>query len=152
MQVDKDSARRILAAAGRRTTAQRALILEVLRNSSGHLDADQVYRLARERDPHVSLSTVYRTLSLFKKLGQVEELHLAEEHHHYETKDTGEHYHLICLGCGRVVEFQSDLTAALRSEQEASSGFVITGVHMDLTGYCAACQAVRNTAGAPEAG
>ena len=85
-EIDKDAARRILAAAGRRTTAQRALILEVLRNSSGHLDADQVYRLARERDPHVSLSTVYRTLSLLRELGQVEELHLAEEHHHYEAK------------------------------------------------------------------
>lgn len=142
-EIDKDAARRILAAAGRRTTAQRALILEVLRNSSGHLDADQVYRLARERDPHVSLSTVYRTLSLLRELGQVEELHLAEEHHHYEAKGEGEHYHLICLGCGRVVEFQSPLTSALRAEQEASSRFVITGVHIDLTGYCADCQAAR---------
>lgn len=143
MDTNIASARRILSEAGRRTTAQRTLILEVLRHNPGHLDADEVYRLAKERDPRLSLSTVYRTLSLLKKLGEVDELHLAEEHHHYEAKGQkgqAEHYHLICLGCGRVVEFVSALTAQLKAEQEAASGFVIAGVHVDLTGYCAACR------------
>lgn len=138
---DTSYARRILGEAGRRTTNQRALILDVLNSEPGHLDADDVYRLAKERDPRLSLSTVYRTLGLLKKLGQVDELHLAEEHHHYEAKGRSEHYHLICLGCGQVVEFASALAADLKDEQERESGFVVTGVHMDLTGYCVVCRA-----------
>lgn len=141
LHTDTSYARRILGEAGRRTTNQRALILDVLNSEPGHLDADDVYRLAKERDPRLSLSTVYRTLGLLKKLGQVEELHLAEEHHHYEAKGGSEHYHLICLGCGKVVEFASALAAELRAEQERESGFVVSGVHMDLTGYCGECRA-----------
>lgn len=137
------TARRILAPAGRRTTNQRAVILEVLRRNVGHLDADEVYRLAKQQDPRLSLSTVYRTLSLLKQLGEVDELHLAEEHHHYEARGIGasEHYHLVCLGCGHVVEFASDLTARLRDEQAAANGFSVTGVQIDLAGYCGACRA-----------
>lgn len=137
------TARRILAPAGRRTTNQRAVILEVLRRNVGHLDADEVYRLAKEQDPRLSLSTVYRTLSLLKQLGEVDELHLAEEHHHYEARGIGssEHYHLVCLGCGHVVEFASEYTTQLRDEQALANGFSITGVHMDLAGYCGACRA-----------
>ena len=137
------TARRILAPAGRRTTNQRAVILEVLRHNVGHLDADEVYRLAKQQDPRLSLSTVYRTLSLLKQLGEVDELHLAEEHHHYEARGIGssEHYHLVCLGCGHVVEFASDLTDKLRDEQATAKGFSITGVHIDLAGYCGACRA-----------
>ena len=134
-------ARRILSEAGRRTTNQRALILDILNSEPGHLDADEVYRIAKERDPRLSLSTVYRTLGLLKRLGQVDELHLAEEHHHYEAKGGSEHYHLICLGCGRVVEFASALTDELKAEQQKESGYTVTGVHMDLTGYCRECRA-----------
>jgi Fur family ferric uptake transcriptional regulator len=137
------TARRILAPAGRRTTNQRAAILEVLRHNVGHLDADEVYRLAKQRDARLSLSTVYRTLSLLKQLGEVDELHLAEEHHHYEATGLGtfEHYHLVCLGCGHVVEFASDLTEALKAEQAVSNGFAVTGAHIDLAGFCGACRA-----------
>ena len=137
------TARRILAPAGRRTTNQRAVILEVLRHNVGHLDADEVYRLAKQQDPRLSLSTVYRTLSLLKQLGEVDELHLAEEHHHYEARAIGssEHYHQVCLGCGHVVEFASDLTDKLSDEQATAKGFSITGVHIDLAGYCGACRA-----------
>ena len=139
-KVENLKARRLLAGAGKRTTKQRSLILDVLGKAAGHLDADEVYRLARERDPRLSLSTVYRTLNLLRDLGQIDELHLAEEHHHYEAKGGNEHHHLVCLGCGRVKEFVSPLAAQLRREQETATGFAVTGVQVDLTGYCPACR------------
>jgi len=60
---------------GQRVTSQRRLLLDLIRQSEGHLDADELYRLAKEREPRISLSTVYRTLRLFKELGLVEERH-----------------------------------------------------------------------------
>ncbi|GAH00887.1 unnamed protein product, partial [marine sediment metagenome] len=53
--------------------------MEIIRQGEGHLDADEIYRRARERVPRLSLSTVYRTLLMLKKLGLVEELHFDEE-------------------------------------------------------------------------
>ena len=74
--------RRALNITGIRVTSQRALILEIVRRGQGHLDADEIYRQARKKQPRLSLSTVYRTLQMLKKLGLVEEVHFDEAHHH----------------------------------------------------------------------
>ena len=79
-------ARDALRAEGYRMTKQRDTLLDVIEHAEGHLDADGIYDLARKRDPRISLSTVYRTLNLLKHHDLVDELHLSEEHHHYEPK------------------------------------------------------------------
>ena len=71
---------------GKRVTGQRRLLLNLIQEAEGHLDADELYRQAKEREPKISLATVYRTLRLFKDLGLIEERHFVEEHHHYEAK------------------------------------------------------------------
>ena len=73
-----------LRTTGLRVTAQRALILEIIRHGEGHLDADEIHLRAKKKQPRLSLSTVYRTLQKLKELNLVEELHFDENHHHYE--------------------------------------------------------------------
>ncbi len=131
---------RELRTLGKRVTPQRLLLLRILGKHKGHLDADEIYHLARKEDPRLSLSTVYRTLGLLKGLGLIEELHLDEEHHHYEMKDRGgEHHHLICLRCGRVEEFESPLIEEMKGQVAAQHRFQVTGAHIDLRGYCRRC-------------
>ena len=125
---------------GLKITSQRALILEVIRHGEGHMDADEVYRQARKKQPRLSLSTVYRNLQTMKRLGVLEEVHLDETHHHYEIKSPTEHYHLVCLGCGRVIEFQYPLTRLVKRNITAAKDFEITGSEFSLTGYCPACR------------
>ena len=138
-----ESNRGVLNESGLRTTSQRALILEVIRHGRGHLDADEIYRQARKKHPRLSLSTVYRTLQLFKKLGLVEELHFNEAHHHYEVKPSSEHQHLVCLGCGKVVEFECPLSPKIKEDLAREKGFEITGVEVRMTGYCSQCRQDR---------
>jgi len=133
--------RKTLKSSGMRATNQRALILEIIRR--GHLDADEIYRQAREKQPRLSLSTVYRTLRVFKELGLVEELHLDEAHHHYEAKPSSEHQHLVCLGCGKIVEFECPLSLKMRKDIAREKGFEITGVEIRMTGYCPKCRRNR---------
>ena len=128
---------------GKRTTSQRRLLLALISQAGGHLDADELYRRAREQELSISLSTIYRNLSLFKKLGLVEERHFAEEHHHYEAKATAEHHHLVCLGCDEVIEFQSPLTEQMKRQIQKESNFVITDTEVCMMGYCARCQQSR---------
>jgi len=78
--------RTALSVTGMRATNQRALILEVIRHGEGHLDADEIYRRARIKQPHISLSTVYRALQSFKKLGLIDELDFGDAHRHYDHK------------------------------------------------------------------
>ena len=136
--VNQDT-RKALRIPGLRVTNQRALILEVIRKGQGHLDADEIYRRAREKKPRLSLSTVYRTLQTLKKLGLVEELHFDDEHHHYEVKPPTEHHHLVCLGCGRVIEFEYPLTRLVKRDITQARDFEITGSEVKIKGYCTQC-------------
>lgn len=135
--------RQALNAAGMRVTNQRALIMEIIRQGKGHLDADEIYRRARERETRLSLSTVYRTLHMFKEAGLVEELHFNEDHHHYEVKPPTEHHHLLCLGCGRVTEFNRPLSRYIKRNVPEAKGFDVTGTEVRMTGYCPKCRRSR---------
>jgi len=126
--------------AGRRVTNQRALILEIIRQGRGHLDADEIYRRARSRQPRLSLSTVYRTLQTLKELGLVEELHFDDTHRHYEVKSPTRHHHVICLGCGKVVEFQYPLSRYVKRNIAEVKDFKIVDAEIRMTGYCSRCQ------------
>ncbi len=126
---------------GLRVTRQRALILDIIRQ--GHLDADEVYRQARERQPRLSLSTVYRNLQTLKKQGLVEELHFDEAHHHYEVKPSAEHHHLVCLGCGKVIEFHQPLSRHIRKSIAEAKDFDIIETEIRMTGYCSQCRQKR---------
>jgi Fe2+ or Zn2+ uptake regulation protein len=137
------NARRALNVPGLRITNQRALILDIIRQGQGHLDADEVYRLARKKQPRLSLSTVYRTLQMLKKLGLVEEVHFDEAHHHYEIKPPAEHHHLVCLGCGQVVEFQYPLAHLVKRNVTEAKDFEIVDTELRMTGYCSKCRQRR---------
>jgi len=126
-----------------RATNQRALILEVIRHGQGHLDADEIYRRARIKQSRISLSTVYRTLRMFKELGLIEELHFDDAHHRYEIKPSSEHQHLICLGCGKIVEFECLLSSKMREDIARENDFEVTGVEVRMTGYCPQCHQDR---------
>lgn len=132
--------RKAISQAGTRVTAQRALILEIINRGEGHLDADEIYRRARQEKPRLSLSTVYRTLQALKQLNLVEEIRLDNSHHHYEMKPQAEHHHLICLGCGQVIEFQYPLARSIKKKVAEARDFEITTAEIRLTGYCARCQ------------
>jgi Fur family ferric uptake transcriptional regulator len=133
---------RLLRQADLRVTPQRVLLLEIIRENEGHLDADEIYRLARDRSPRISLSTVYRTLSLLKDMGLVRELDFDEDHRHYELCDSSEyrHHHLYCLDCETVIEFESPLVMELMEQLAQEHDFEIADCRVAVAGYCARCR------------
>jgi Fe2+ or Zn2+ uptake regulation protein len=140
----QDKFREMLRAAGCRVTAQRTLLLKLLHDCESHVGADDLYHLARTREPRLSLSTVYRTLDRLKRTGLVRELHLDDEHHHYELVDKSNHHHLICQGCGKVIEIKCFLIDEILSHVEEEHDFEVTNAQMEFLGYCADCQSREN--------
>ena len=136
----KSRVHRILNNASERVTTQRKLLLELLDKSARHLDADELYRQAKRKNGRISLSTVYRNLQLFKKLGLIEEQHFDEEHHHYEVKSRTGHQHLVCVRCGKVVEFACPMSQRLRRDIGKKYDFDIGGVEVRMTGLCSSCR------------
>lgn len=132
--------RSILKSTGSRVTSQRALILDIIRNSDKHLDADDIYRQARSRHSRLSLSTVYRNLKALKEADLIEELDFDESHHHYEEKPAAEHYHLVCLNCGKIIEFRYPIFQSIKTRVPEAKEFEIVDSDIHLTGYCSECQ------------
>ena len=125
---------------GRLSTSQRQLLLDTLREANSHLDARELYRRIMEKDPRISLATVYRNLRLFRELGLVDERRLDEAHCHYEIKASTEHYHMVCTACGRVLEFESTLVNDIVAEVRRKSDFVVARAVLYLEGYCPECK------------
>jgi Fur family ferric uptake transcriptional regulator len=131
----------ILQASGRRLTSQRRLLLEILNECHGHLDAEAIYALAKERDSNISLATVYRTLKVLKEIGIVQERILDSEgqKRHYEMAAKA-HYHFTCLECGRVIEFESPLIERASREVAGQLDLEIVHTRLHLDGYCPDCR------------
>lgn len=125
--------------AGRPLTAQRRLVMELLREMQGHTDAKELYRRASSRDPSISPATVYRSLNLFKELGLIEERRLGKVRCYYELKQSPEHQHLVCQGCGKVIDFESPLVQQLVETIRQGHGFDVKKVELYIEGYCAEC-------------
>jgi Fur family transcriptional regulator, ferric uptake regulator len=131
---------------GVRMTRQRRILLELLDRTGRHLNADELYQLAKQKDPKLNRVTVYRTLKLLKLGGLVDELdlmHVGGDQHYYETRLKQEHAHLICLRCGKVEEFFGEPLQRMRKQVEANLGFQIVSMRTEMGGYCPNCQSQR---------
>lgn len=140
------SAKDTLKEQGVRLTRQRQILLDILNSSATHLDAENLYLLARAKDPKLNRVTVYRTLKMLKKGGLVDELdlmHFGGDQHYYESKMKPEHAHIICMRCGRVEEFFGEPLQKLRQQVEQDFGFEILMARTEVGGYCALCRALR---------
>jgi Fur family ferric uptake transcriptional regulator len=140
------SAKDALKEKGVRLTRQRQILLDILNSSATHLDAENLYLLARAKDPKLNRVTVYRTLKMLKQGGLVDELdlmHFGGDQHYYESKMKPEHAHIICMRCGRVEEFFGEPLQKLRQQVEQDFGFQILIARTEVGGYCALCRALR---------
>jgi Fur family ferric uptake transcriptional regulator len=131
---------------GVRLTRQRQILLDLIDKSGQHLDAENLYLMAREKDPKLNRVTVYRTLKMLKAGGLVDELdlmHIGGDQHFYETRLKQEHAHIICLRCGKVEEFFGEPLQRLRKQIEQHFGFEVLLARTEVGGYCSHCQALR---------
>jgi Fur family ferric uptake transcriptional regulator len=85
-------------------------------------------------------ATVYRSLHLFNELGLVEERKLGTLRCFYEIKQSSEHQHMICRGCGKVIEFQNTYFQKLIKAVQKEHGFKIEKAELYLEGYCQNCE------------
>ena len=88
---------------GYRLTPQRLAILEVLRNSHGHISPTEIYQRVTQEIPGMTEATVYRTLSFLAEQGLVLVAHLGKGQLVYEYAEH-DHHHLICSQCGDMQE------------------------------------------------
>lgn len=130
---------RSLRAKGWRLTPQRQMLLEVLHQAEGHIDAETIWSILAERFPSISLSTVYRSLEDLCEMGAATETDMGRGRVQYHLASHGGHHHLICRKCGAVIDVPDDAVESLRQSLLAQYGFRIEGRHLALHGTCSNC-------------
>ena len=110
----------------------------------GHFTVEDLVRLLHARgvqDAH--LATVYRAIPLLIEAGLIQPALVAKgDGQRYEIAFEREHHdHLVCTGCGRVVEYQSEALEALQREIAELHGFSVEGHLHELRGRCGDCRA-----------
>lgn len=129
---------------GLRLTAERRALFREIYRQHRHVDADQLLAAMRERGLEISRATVYRNLDLLVECGLVQRQRLGRRRHVYEHLHTGQtHDHLICTGCGRVVEFVSRAIASLQGEICRAHGFDPEFHSLQIQGLCNLCSTER---------
>lgn len=93
---------------GLRRTSQRDVIVEAAFTTEEHFTAEQLWDMARRIDPTTSRATLYRTLALLVESGLLREIDLGRDQKYYDPNfvDHPHHNHLICVDCGKVLEFE----------------------------------------------
>jgi len=133
---------RYIAEKGLKSTRQRNLIVESFFAAGGHLNVEQLLTRVREQDRRVSAATVYRTMKLLTECGLAQPRHFGDGQTRYET--AGDHHdHLICTGCGHIVEFENDEIERLQLAVAKRHGFQVTHHKMELYGLCLKCKKGR---------
>ena len=131
---------------GLKATKQREEILDVFLNSSGHKKLGQIYAQVAKVNPKIGYTTVYRTLKLFTRLGLAAQRKFADGETQYEpTEGKSHHDHLICLECGKIIEFKDEALETLQNGIAQRYRFEILHHRMELYGRCADCKSKKAT-------
>jgi len=134
-----------LATRGLNLTRQREEVLRCLMAAENHLSLDDAYATAKRRDKTIGRATVFRTLRLLKECGLVAEVGSADGRARFELKaDRPHHDHMICVECGRIIEFESPRMEQFQNQAVRRQGFVALWHRHEIFGRCVACAKTRS--------
>jgi Fur family transcriptional regulator, ferric uptake regulator len=126
---------------GLKTTRERTALFDEIFSTHRHFDADDLVARMRVKGKKISRATVYRSLELLHECGLVGRVRLNEEKYRYERLRKGEHHdHLVCTGCGRVIEFVEPRIEQLQDLICRRHRFMPTSHSHQIWGLCAACR------------
>jgi Fur family ferric uptake transcriptional regulator len=133
-----------LVSRGLRLTRERHAIAREVMARQGHFDLEELHAELRRKGCKVSRASVYRTLPLLLQAGIVAEVELGDKQARYErTLGRRHHDHMLCLGCGRVIEFYSEALERLQEELCRREDFRGESHNLEIRGYCARCAPQR---------
>ena len=129
---------------GQKMTGPRETVLDAFLRLESHVTAEELLSAARRIDPTIGQATVFRTIKLFADAGLARGACPDEGARRFEHAYRHAHHdHLICVGCGTVVEFQDE---ALEKAQHAiyrTHSYKPSSHRLELRGYCPSCAKKR---------
>ncbi len=131
------------------TLPRQKIVEKILSAKAGeHFSADQLWERFHRQGKAISKATVYRTLNLLVEEKVVEEHDFGKGQKYYERMvERPHHDHLICIRCGRIIEFENPQIERLQEAVAKRENFVISYHSHKMFGACSRCHGKARTAG-----
>jgi Fe2+ or Zn2+ uptake regulation protein len=139
----------LLRQRGIQVTAQRLAVLKAVA-SHPHVAADAVAETVRAEIGAISLQSVYDALAVLVAGGLLRRIQPAGSPARFETRVGDNHHHLICRGCGSVVDVDCAVHGAPCLTPPDGLGYEIDEAEVAYWGRCPQCQAASRATPGPE--
>jgi Fur family ferric uptake transcriptional regulator len=125
---------------GRRRSAARRAVIELLGRQSCCLTAQEIFDGLRAEGRQVGIASVYRTLEQLARDGYVQRVDVGAGTARFEPHHSGgeHHHHLVCADCGRVEAFADDALERALHKVEDETGYAVAH-DVVLRGVCDDC-------------
>jgi Fur family ferric uptake transcriptional regulator len=120
-----------------RITPERFEVLDAALEYKGHFGADDLYIQLKNLKSKVSRATVYNTLELLAQCDLLSKRNFGDNLNRFESNYKRQtHDHLICVDCGKIVEFSDDRLNKIPQEVSAKLGFELDSYSFNIFARC----------------
>ena len=126
---------------GLKRTEERMAVLREALAFDGHFEAEDLQVSLRRGGQRVSRATIYRTIKLLLDANLLRRSFssVGKQTYYENMLDSRQHEHLICVRCGRVIEFKSDFLEEALKKEAAAHGFEFKRLRIEIFGECSTC-------------
>jgi len=128
---------------GLQVTVQRLAVLRAV-HGHAHATADDLAESVRSEIGTISRQAVYDVLGALVEKGLVRRIEPSRSPARYEARVDDNHHHLICRGCGRIVDVDCAVGAAPCLHADDDHGFEIDEAEVVYWGRCPDCRATAD--------
>ncbi|MFZ8978719.1 MAG: Fur family transcriptional regulator [Candidatus Nanopelagicales bacterium] len=128
----------VLREHGLQVTPQRLAVLQAVQ-SQPHTTAEAVADTAREQIGSISKQSVYDALAALVDAGIIRRIEPAGSAARYETRVGDNHHHLVCRGCGAIIDVDCVVGAAPCLTAADAAGYTVDEAEVTFWGTCPTC-------------
>jgi Fur family ferric uptake transcriptional regulator len=134
----QDPTARLLRAAGLTVTVPRRAVYAVLASRDRPATAAEVSELLDARGFRVGMTSIYRALHAFVRVGIAHRF--TGEEWRFRICSASPHAHLVCDACGRVIERPAEVVRGWLAPAHDDADFVVNAERSDVYGVCGRCR------------
>ncbi|AYD40862.1 transcriptional repressor [Clostridium fermenticellae] len=132
---------------GLKLTNQRNAVLNAFfEKNYKHMNVEEVYNFSKAYCNEIGISTVYRSIIAFEKIGVLKKIETGEIYARYELTIPDkklDHPHMVCKKCGRIIgAYDSEILEKLNAGRELIENkydFKIDSESIVYYGICKEC-------------
>ena len=120
-----------------RITPERFEVLDAALEHDGHFGADDLFIKLKNLKSKVSRATVYNTIELLAQCDLLSKRNFGDNLTRYESnfkKQT--HDHLICVNCGKIIEFSDERLNIIPHEITKKLGYDLDSYSFNIFARC----------------